>query len=91
MIGKRGRWEDDAACRTVDPDLFFPMGSHGHMTGREIKAAQRVCGGCPVRRECLRYALKNPAKAGPGIWGGLTAQQRRQLHIQPGTSLVEVR
>lgn len=45
-------------------------------------AARTVCGRCPVVSACLAYAL-GTVEGGPfereGMWGGLTATQRRQL------------
>ena len=62
-------WAADASCRHSDPDLFFP--ERGHST----REAKLVCAGCPVRVECLDYALDNSIKY--GIWGGLSEHQRR--------------
>jgi hypothetical protein len=43
----------------------------------QVERAKAVCAGCPVRSDCLRYALA----AGPlqGVWGGLTEEERRLL------------
>jgi WhiB family redox-sensing transcriptional regulator len=40
-------------------------------------AAKRVCAACPVRQECLDYALR--VREQYGIWGGLTEVERRAL------------
>lgn len=69
----REPWVDDALCTQVDPDLFFP-GKSDQATSR---AARRVCAACPVRLECLAYALRT--RESDGIWGGLTARQRNDL------------
>lgn len=37
-------------------------------------AAIEICGRCPVREDCLGWALEMPEPV--GIWGGLTARQR---------------
>lgn len=37
-------------------------------------AAIEICGRCPVRDDCLRWALEMPEPV--GIWGGLTARER---------------
>ncbi|SOR76592.1 Transcriptional regulator WhiB4 [Streptomyces chartreusis NRRL 3882] len=39
--------------------------------------AKAVCTGCPVRTECLADALDNRVKF--GVWGGMTARERRAL------------
>lgn len=65
-------WMADALCAQVSPDMFFPEKSKG-----VAKAAIRVCEACPVRDECLRYALEN--RFDDGIFGGLTPNGRRKL------------
>lgn len=67
-------WRERAACRDVDPDLFFPIGTAG-LTLAQVDEAKAVCGRCPVRERCLQWALA----VGPveGIWGGTTEGERR--------------
>lgn len=71
-------WRDDAACRHLDPDLFFPEGTWGAAL-RQVEAAKRVCRGCPVRVPCLRWALTTAQDA--GIWGGTTEDERRRMRL----------
>jgi WhiB family redox-sensing transcriptional regulator len=66
-------WHEDAACAGIDPDRFYPEPGPG--ITRDIAAAKRVCAGCPVRAECLAYALAHDERH--GIWGGTTPQERR--------------
>lgn len=66
-------WRDDALCAEVGIDLFFPE------KGEPTKDAKAVCQLCPVRSECLQYALQNDERF--GIWGGMSEQERHQ--IQP--------
>jgi WhiB family redox-sensing transcriptional regulator len=35
-----------------------------------------ICASCPVRGECLEYALRTNESL--GVWGGLTEDQRRE-------------
>lgn len=65
-----------AACRAEDPDLFFPIGSTGPALV-QTEDAKAVCRSCPVRQECLRWALDNGQDA--GVWGGLDETERRAL------------
>ena len=65
-------WAAFAACRDSDPDLFFADGN-----GERTAVALRICAGCPVRDECLEWALA--ARASFGVWGGTTEQDRRRL------------
>jgi WhiB family redox-sensing transcriptional regulator len=62
-------WRMRAACRYIDPELFFPEGT----AGRALQAtglAKRICGTCLVQTRCLSWALDHSAAF--GIWGGLT-------------------
>lgn len=72
----RRDWRRDAACRREDPELFFPVGTRGPAL-QQIRQARAVCAGCPVRLDCLTFALVNGAD--DGIWGGLTEDERRDL------------
>lgn len=70
----------EAKCRGIDPDLFFPQSGGGP----QQKAAQAVCKECPVKMECLEYALDHGEEF--GIWGGLTSKARKRLlreHLRP--------
>lgn len=67
-------WRHRAACRGVGSALFFPAGASDERT---IEAAKEVCGRCPVSAECLEYAMDTNQQM--GIWGGLTARDRRSL------------
>ncbi|MGD9797736.1 MAG: WhiB family transcriptional regulator [Acidimicrobiia bacterium] len=69
-------WRLDAACRHVDPDLFFPSGT-ARSAADHIEAAKAVCRACPVRVPCLDFALTSHQDA--GIWGGASEEERRAL------------
>jgi WhiB family transcriptional regulator, redox-sensing transcriptional regulator len=70
-------WRLDAACREVDPELFFPE------PGQVPQAAQAkaVCAGCGVRGSCLEAALYGPQarEDHTGIFAGTTASDRVRL------------
>ncbi|MGW1915852.1 WhiB family transcriptional regulator [Streptomyces sp. NPDC002076] len=66
-----------APCRRLDPELFFPVGE-GFAAAQQVRRAKAVCAGCPVRRACLREALRLGDTE--GIWAGMTAAERRELH-----------
>ena len=44
----REDWRRNAACRDVDPDLFFPAGRTGDAV-EHIAAAKAVCRQCAVQ------------------------------------------
>lgn len=67
MEDDRASWQADAACASVDPELFFPK--HG-----DTFPAKRVCAGCPVVVDCLEHAIAHREPS--GIWGGLTPDER---------------
>lgn len=68
-----GSWWQLAACRSADPDLFFPISGAGPAL-EQAAAAKTICAGCPVRRDCLTYATFTRQQY--GIWGGLTEDER---------------
>jgi len=68
------RWQENANCLGVDPDLFFPE------RGASTREAKAVCRSCEVRGECLEYALAHGEKF--GIWGGLSERERRRVRRQ---------
>ena len=49
-------WRRYALCRDTDPDLFFPVGTTGQAL-IQIDRAKEVCDQCPVRHDCLEFAL----------------------------------
>jgi WhiB family redox-sensing transcriptional regulator len=69
-------WEEAASCRSLDPDLFFPVAGETVYT-TQIAAIRRVCTACPAASDCLEWAL---TKGEPdGIWAGTTPGERRRL------------
>jgi WhiB family redox-sensing transcriptional regulator len=67
-------WRSRAACRFLDPELFFPISDFGEGL-EQTAAAKAVCAGCLVRRECLAFAIRTGER--DGIWGGMTEQERQ--------------
>jgi WhiB family transcriptional regulator, redox-sensing transcriptional regulator len=68
-------WQDDAACRGKDVVLFFgPDGERQPERDIRERKAKAVCAACPVRAECLSYAVGRPEKY--GTWGGLNEDER---------------
>jgi WhiB family transcriptional regulator, redox-sensing transcriptional regulator len=74
-------WVRQARCIGVDPELFFPVGSTGPALA-QVEAAKAVCAMCPVRPECLTWALATGQDA--GVWGGTSEEERRVMRgIRP--------
>lgn len=74
-------WRARAACRDVDPELFFPEPSNEPLVKAQVSAAKAVCRLCPVRERCLSDALERMPH---GIAGGLTEQERRRARVARG-------
>lgn len=65
----RPAWVLEAACRGLDPRLFYPE------RGGDTTQAKAVCASCPVSAQCLEQAYRDDE---PGVWGGTSAKQRRE-------------
>lgn len=63
-------WMDHAACKGMDTDLFF---KDGPLTLK----VQATCAACPVRQQCLDYAIAEGIVH--GTWGGLGGKARRAV------------
>jgi WhiB family transcriptional regulator, redox-sensing transcriptional regulator len=73
-------WTDWAACRGVDPELFYPVSVAGPAL-EQVDRAKEVCARCSVTADCLAWALRAGEPA--GIWGGTTPEERRYLRLEP--------
>lgn len=71
--GRDYDWRDDAACREVDPELFFPTATD---SSRATKA-KSICDVCRVATQCLEYAVANPELE--GVWGGTSFRERQAI------------
>ena len=75
---KQEEWRDDAACRGADLDLFFPISDD------ESGPAKAICATCPVRDDCLEWALATRQE--DGIFGGMTPSERRRTRRRRRTA-----
>lgn len=64
-------WRQRAACRGVDPDIFYPV------TDEDAEDAKAICAACTVQHACLEWALSSREK--DGVWGGATERERRRI------------
>jgi WhiB family transcriptional regulator, redox-sensing transcriptional regulator len=75
--GGRQGWLDQAACRALDSERFFPE------SGEQTKAAEAkaVCASCQVRDQCLELAVKAAGglDADHGVFGGTLPAERSRL------------
>ncbi|MEV2239477.1 WhiB family transcriptional regulator [Micromonospora sp. NPDC049891] len=70
------QWRNQAVCRDYDPETWFPVGTSGPALA-QTEAAKAVCRRCPVRTECLNWALESGQRH--GVAGGMTEQEREAL------------
>lgn len=64
-------WMARGLCRQIGGDIWYPE------QGESNLEAKQICAVCPVRVECLDHAVTFDEVF--GIWGGLSAQERRRL------------
>lgn len=72
-------WRIKASCRSVDPALFFPIGTTGAALD-QIEQAKAVCRSCEAQSACLEFALSTNQES--GVWGGTSEEERRKLRKQ---------
>ena len=65
-------WQARAACHGMDPEAFY-----GPPCTPIPVATLLACSVCPVRNECLDYALSHRIE--DGVWGGLSPKKRRKV------------
>lgn len=71
-------WLSSAACRDVDPNLFFGD-ENGKFAGEKTKQAIAVCRRCDCVLLCLSWAFETGDQY--AVLGGLTPGQRlKQQH-----------
>jgi WhiB family transcriptional regulator, redox-sensing transcriptional regulator len=75
--------DGEAACVTIDPEIFFPRelevfaGTERLVSKYDnLPLAKKICDSCPLKNPCLEYALRNVEV---GVWGGTTEHQREDL------------
>ena len=80
------KWKSQAACvvqhnidgKELDAkervEIFYPQKFNAVNVSNEELRAKLICRSCPVKSECLEYAILNREY---GIWGGMTQRERR--------------
>lgn len=68
----RANWQLRSNCGGKDPEAFFPD------NGRTPRSAVSPCATCPVKQECLEFALNAPWEP-YGPWGGLMQTEVQEL------------
>jgi WhiB family redox-sensing transcriptional regulator len=70
------QWKEQSNCAGADTDAFFPV-NKGAYENKDMLT--RICNACPVKAECLDYAVKYDLL---GWWGGTTEIQRRRIRAE---------
>lgn len=71
MASRDMTWRGQAACRNLDTEIFFPDSE------ADAGPALSVCAACPVRAECLDWAIAT--RQHDGVWGGTTESERKRI------------
>jgi WhiB family transcriptional regulator, redox-sensing transcriptional regulator len=72
-------WMTEAACKGADPDWFHPP--DGYPSLKEYGLA--ICKHCPVKQDCLEYALSfKLIEDHYGIFGGTTPIERHRIRTK---------
>lgn len=69
-------WREFATCKDQPLELFCSPDSDEPESPYPPQEAATLCHQCPVRTECLAYAMKYDEC---GVWGGTTEYQRKLL------------
>lgn len=73
-------WRVRAACRTADPEVFFPEVLAGQSFQKVTEhVAWRYCAGCPVRALCDDYAERTRSL---GLWAGTWRRYRNSEYLR---------
>jgi len=75
-LDRHPAWQQRASCRGQPLDVFFPG------ENADYARARTICSGCPVRADCLEYALTPPIERF-GFWGGATERERQRMRRRP--------
>ena len=72
-------WQQQGLCRVEDATVFFPPAHFEHKPEREAREskAKAICARCPVRLQCLDWALAT--REPHGVWGGCSESERKQI------------
>lgn len=63
-------WQQAGSCRRLPRTEWFPESASAQ------RALTKICMSCPVRKQCLTWALETGEHS--GVWGGLTERELRK-------------
>lgn len=69
-------WQEHAACRGEDVNVFFPL-AEARRSSVEVSHAKQICLACPVLDACRTWSLEIAPEF--GIFAALTGEERRVI------------
>ena len=82
MTLKSNKWKDDGLCVDYDTSMFFEKYEEGSIEFKNN--IDQFCLNCPVLKTCFAVGVSGKEY---GIWGGITANQRRDIRRRRGIVL----
>lgn len=76
LMAAADQMENPPGCENY-PDAFFPEKGSSNLRA-ELIGAKAICRECPIRKQCADYGIRWEEF---GIWGGLTAKDRKKLRL----------
>jgi hypothetical protein len=76
MYGANFRNADEAACKGMNTNIFYPDDIS------KLKEPKEICKRCTLKVPCLVYALENNEPF--GIWGGESERGRQRMRKELG-------
>lgn len=68
---ERPAWQLSAACRGMDPAIFYPDRGDSKLLDYPLA----ICARCIVQVDCLDHAIAHHET--DGVWGGTSGKDRR--------------
>lgn len=69
-------WLQQAHCRGMDPNYFFPEVG---VSIKHTEAIRKLCGKCPVNKQCLELGLESQNDEF-GFFGGKSPRERQAIN-----------
>lgn len=79
---RRREWAHEGECvkpQAVNLFQSYMEDNRSSSKAEYFETFRKLCDGCPVKEECLKYAIVHEAA---GFWGGTTAKERKRLRSQ---------
>lgn len=73
-------WAPQGLCRTLPAEWWFADDNRTPQGRQDTQKAIQYCLICPVKQQCLKYAVDN--KEEHGVWGGTTPMDRGMRRIR---------